>query len=86
MKKILSLILSLAMIFFSGVKVYSLELPQHDTNVHFYMDWNMITNKSSNQWQLQHSGFISTDENGIRYAQDINGEKYYLVALGKVLL
>ena len=49
MKKILSLILSLAMILFSGIKAYSLELPQNDTNVHFYMDWNMITNKSSNQ-------------------------------------
>lgn len=83
MKKILSLILSLAMILFSGVKVYSLELPQSDTNVHFYMDWNMITNESSNQWQLQHSGLISTDENGIRYAQDTNGEKYYLVALAE---
>ena len=55
MKKILSLMLALVMILFSGVKVYSLELPQSDTNVHFYMDWNKITNESSNQWQLQHS-------------------------------
>lgn len=68
MKKILSLILALAIILFCGTKVYSLELPQENTNVHFYMDWNMITNKSSNQWQLQHSGFVSTDENGLRYA------------------
>lgn len=83
MKKILSLMLALVMILSCGIKIYSLELPQEDTNVHFYMDWNMITNKSSNQWQLQHSGFVSTDENGIRYTQDTNGEKYYLVALAE---
>ena len=36
MKKILSLILALVMILSCGIKIYSLELPQSDTNVHFY--------------------------------------------------
>lgn len=81
MKKIISILLSVTILLTCGISVIAYELPQSQTNVHLYMDWKTITDKNSDQWKLQNSGYVSTDENGIRYCLDSQGQKYYLVAL-----
>lgn len=83
MKKIMNILLSMILIFTCGITAKAYELPQSQTNVHLYMDWKAITDKSSDQWKLQNSGLVSTDENGIRYCLDAQGRKYYLVALAE---
>lgn len=48
---------------------------QSDNSFKSYMDWRMITDNSSKQWEMQQQAY--TDENGLRKIGD-----YYCVALG----
>lgn len=79
-KRIISIIIVTIISFtLCGASVSALKVPETNTNVHLYMDYEAITNRESNQYKLEK--FCYTDPNGIRCYLDENGNIYYLVAL-----
>lgn len=57
------------------VIIYSLSLPQHNTDFKAFMDYRCLTDTTSEQWKLSQIAY--TDKYGLRKVDD-----YYCVAMG----
>lgn len=79
MKQIISIILALYVFTLSAIPASAAFTIPQDTNVYNYMDYNYITDTTTNQWKLQQECF--TNPCGLRCYIDYFGEVYYVVAM-----
>lgn len=71
-----------------GLRLGNRSVPSGDTSMKSYMSYTTITSKSSQQYKLQHSGKVRTDNNGFRRIDDmycIAVGTYYAESIGTIL-